>query len=491
MRKGAILLAVLALAACSGGAAESSGIGTGELTGSSQFLALMKEAREATEDGDLADTGRLLDEARTLEPENPGLWVAIARMRFSGGEHLQALEAAEYATDLGPKFAPALLLRAQFVRDAHGLTDALPWFEAAVEADPDNVEALAEYAATLGDAGYFTQMLEVTRALADIAPQDPRAVYLKAVLAARGGNPVLAKSLVGRSGLVEDEVPSAMMLDALIDLAERNYDSASDTLGALADKQPGNGRVGELLAKSLWLGGRDDELTARFADLARREDASPYLIMLVGRALERQGDRAAAAPYLERALQGRPSGWVALLPRPNLPDQAREVRRLVQTGSARQARRYAARQKKQLPGSSDIAALAGDAAYAARDFDGALELYREAARIRRPWPLTRKASAAYRDFGDPLAADVLLARHLVSEPRNTEALLLNAERAARIEDWLRVEVLLDNAITLGAGNDPRLLKLRGIAARAQGKVDEARRFERMTWDLHPGLLPQG
>ncbi|NQX94476.1 MAG: hypothetical protein HRT64_06085, partial [Erythrobacter sp.] len=104
---------------------------------------------------------------------------------------------------------------------------------------------------------------------------------------------------------------------------------------------------------------------------------------------------------------------------------------------------------------------------------------------------TRKAAAAYRDFGDPLAADVLIARHLVSEPRNTEALLLSAERAARVRDWLRVEVLLDNAIELGAGNDPRLLKLRAIAARSQGKESEARQFERLTWDLHPGILPQG
>lgn len=54
-----------------------------------------------------------------------------------------------------------------------------------------------------------------------------------------------------------------------------------------------------------------------------------------------------------------------------------------------------------------------------------------------------------------------------------------------------MEVLLDNAIELGAGNDPRLLKLRGIAARALGKEADARRFEHMTWDLHPGILPQG
>ena len=485
---GALALA-LALAGC-GSSTDAVGTGSSALTGSEAFLALMKEAREAAEDGDLADAGRLLDEARTVEPDNPGVWVDIARLRFRRGEHVQALEAADRAIEFGPAYAPALLLRAQLVRDAHGLTDSLVWFEAAVEADPENREALAEYAATLGDAGYYEEMLAVTRALADIAPDDPRALYLKAVLAARGGQPVLAKSLLQRSGLVERGVPSAMMLDALVDLAERNTDTASETLAALAQKQPGNTRVAELLARSLWLGGRDDELVARFSSAARRDDAAPYLAMLVGRALERQGNRAAAAPFIERAYRGRPSGLVALPAQADLPEETATMRRLVAGGNLGEARREASRIERRFAGSGDIAVLAGDAAYASRDYRGALELYRKAALVRRPWPLTRKAAAAYRDFGDPLAADVLLARHLVGEPRNTEALMLNAERAAQREDWLRVEVLLDNAITLGAGTDPRLLKLRAIAARALGKDEEARRFERLTWDLHPGLLPQ-
>lgn len=490
MRKLAVAFCALALASC--GVLEDERTGSrSALTGGEAFLALMREAREAAEDGDLADAGRLLDEARALEPENPGVWVDIARLRFRGGEQIEALEAASFALELGPKYAPALLLRAQLVRDAHGLTQSLVWFEAALEADPNNREALAEYAATLGDAGYYSEMLEVTRALGDVAPSDPRVLYLKATLAARGGQPVLAKSLLQRSGLVDEGVPSALMLDALVDLAERNYDSASDTLTLLADKQPGNGRVAELLARAMWLGGRDGDLVARFSKNAQQEDASPYLIMLVGRALERQGERAEAASYLERALAGRPSGWVPLSADADLPDETAGVRRLIGQGRTREAQRQADRLMRQFEGSSDIAALSGDAALAARDYEGALDLYRQAARVRRPWPLTRKAAAAYRDFGDTVAADVLLARHLVSEPRNTEALLLYAERAARNEDWLRVAFLLDNAITLGAGNDPRLLKLRGIAARRLGNDADARRFESMAWDLHPGLLPQG
>jgi len=486
-----LCVSAVALAGCSMSADAPVSSENAVLSGSEPFMALIREAGEAAEDGDLVYAGRLLDEAKLIEPENPGLWVEIARLRFRGGEHVQALDAAKYALELGPEFAPALLLRAQLVRDAHGFSDALVWFEAALEANPDNPLALREYAATLGDAGYNAEMLGVVRALAEIAPKDPNVLYLQAVLAARAGNPVLAKSLLERSGLSEEGVPAAMMLDALVSLQEKNHDSAAETLQGLAQKQPGNGRIAELLARALWLGGRDEELIERFVSRARQEDASPYLVMLVGRALERSGDRAGAVPFLERAYVGRVAGWVALPDLSNLPEPTRRMRTLVKANQTKAASRYVRQLRKKFSGSSDIAALSGDAAMARRDYQGALELYREAAMVRRAWPLTRKAAAAYRDFGDPVASDVLIARHLVGEPRNTEALLLNAERAARNEDWLRVAVLLDNAIDLGAGNDPRLLKLRGIAARALGNEDEARRFERMTWDLHPGILPTG
>ncbi len=479
----------LALAGCGVAQPTADVSQTGDNAGNEPFRAVLKQADEAAQDGDLAEAGALLDQARGLEPDSPALWVAIARLRFRGGEHLQALEAANRALELGPSYAPALVLRAQLVRDAYGLSDALIWFEAAVEADPNNTQALAEYAATLGDAGYHTEMLAVTRALADIVPKEPRVLYLKAVLAARAGQPVLAKSLVERSGLAESGVPAAMMLDALIDLQERNYDSAAERLEALARKQPGNTRVKELLARALWLGNRDAELVAQFKQAANREETSPYLVMLVARSLERQGKRAEAAPLLERAYAGRELGWVALSQDTGLPRPTFEMRGLIGAGRVREARKSARRLRERLGGSSDIAVLSGDAAMASGDYASALEHYREAARVRRPWPLTLKAAEAYRAFGDPIAADVLLARHLVGEPRNTEALWLNAQRAARAEDWLRVAVLLDNAIDLGAGNDPKLLELRGRAARALGEETQAQRFERMAWELHPELVP--
>jgi uncharacterized protein HemY len=137
------------------------------------------------------------------------------------------------------------------------------------------------------------------------------------------------------------------------------------------------------------------------------------------------------------------------------------------------------------PHSGDVHALAGDAALAGGNAERALELYAVAASVRRSWPLTRKLIDAYRSYGDDIAADVLLSRYIAGDPQNTSALLLLAQRSAQSEDWLRVVVLLDTAIALGAGNDLEVLALRAEAARGLGRDDEAAEFEALRTELTP------
>lgn len=486
MRRLFAILGAIALCSCSG---DSETAASTAISGGPDFLELIDDARVAVNAGNLSEAGQYYDEARELEPENPGLWVEIARLRFRGGEHLTAIEAADYALELDPQYPSALLMRAQLVRDANGLSESLPWFEAAAAAAPSDPEILAEYAATLGDLGQYTDMLTVVRQLAVVAPDHPQVHFLQAVLAARGGDPVLAGTLLNRSGLVQRGVASAMMLDAIVNLQQGTFDTAAETLEELAERQPANVRLNELLARALWLGGRDRALIDRFEALASRPSASPYLVMLVGRSLERMGDRERAIPFIERALEGRADEQIVLegsaRQSGQLPIATAELRDFVGAGNLAPARRLANILIDRAPLSGDIHSLAGDTYLASGDAERALQLYEVSARVRRSWPLTRKMVEAFIANEDEISAEVLLARHIAGDPHNTEALFLLAQRSAGNEDWLRAAVLLDTAIELGAGNDLDVLALRAETARALGQQDDAAKFDQLLSDLKP------
>ncbi len=449
---------------------------------------LLSEADAAMAKGALAEVGGKLDEARGLAPRSPDLWLAIARLRLRGGEHLSALEAADRALAFGPDYAPALLLRALMVRDAYGAADALAWFEAARRADPGNPDVLAEYAATLGDSGEAGAMLAAVRELAVLAPEDPRVFYLQAVLAARSGRYTLARSLLARSGMTGRGVPAALLLEAVISLEEGNADSAAETLEALAARQPANVRVRELLARALLAGGRESDLVRRFGPEAALPEASPYMVMLVARAYERLGERTLAAPLLARAyLPLRPEP-VLLTPREGLPQPTREVRRALLAGETSRARSEAAALRQRFPASADVAALAGDALLGAGEPRGALTAYALASEARRPWPITRKAAWTFARHGNPAASDLLLTRQVAGETQTASAVLALAERQAARGDWTRVAMLLDHVLALGAGHDPSLLDLRQRAAHALGEARDAERFAALLAEVRPRPL---
>ena len=447
-------------------------------------------------DGNLPAAGAAFDQAYRAIPDDPDLWVDIGRLRFRGGEQAQAVQAARKAVALGPRNPAALRFRGQLVRDAHGVRAALPWFEAALESHPDDLGLLLDYAATLGEAGRPTDMLRVVRKVARLDPANREVFFLQAVIAARAGETVLARSLLTRSGNVERGLPAALLLSGVIDLRSGNYASASQTFDSLLSDQPDNARVARLLARSLSLAGSHRELVARFGDEGAGSRCSPYIDQLVARSLEKLGERGEAAAYLDRAGRSQSAALTALRERTEVEvadarggergDNALAlVRGFVGRGQAdravSEARRFLARN----PGSADAMGLLGDACLAAQRVNCALETYREAADIRRPWPLTMRMLAALEANGDGHAMTDLLERQLLGEPANARV----AERLAQVRaakgQWEKAIPLIDHALLHGSSRDPASLVLRARAALALGDAKSAREAAKRAYWLMP------
>lgn len=415
-------------------------LGPGEFAKGDEALGWRVTGRLLRLEGRLPEAGKAFDKALAVTPNDPLLWVDIARLRYVGGEHLLAIDAAERAVQLGPDNPRAIELRAQLLNDSAGPVAAIPLFERGLEAAPDDLPLLIGYAGALGEAGRATDMLAIVRRITELNPRSPVPYYFQAVLAARAGQIDLARNLLNRNGNRLGEIPAAQLLQAALELEAGNSAMAVDVLERLDRRQPFNTRVQLLFARALLAVEDHARLRQRFGPVAARPDASLYLLTVLGRSYERTGDRAAAAALLDRAATAGA-----------LPFAAHE-----RTGGAR-------------PGSFEGFVLAGDRALLKRANGDALTAYGNAARVRFPeWLMLRAAYAADRSNGVVLAE-----RYLSVYPASLLAPRLVAGGAAQAGDWARASLLLENAdLRLGHG-DARLLADLSLAQLRSGDAEAA------------------
>lgn len=404
--------------------------------------------------GNLPAAGQAYDRALKFAPNDGQLWVDIGRLRYAGGEQLQAVEAADHALALDPGNPRTLEFRAQLIRDQYGLTAALPWFEAGLNRKPDDIALLGEYAATLGELGRARDMLKATRRMLQLDPGNARALYLQAVLAARAGKMDLARSLLGRTGDSIAAVPAAMLLRGALELEAGNPNLAIDVLDRLVRMQPANGPARLLLARAAAVAGDRSQMFAAFPDDTA---ASPYLLTLQGRAQEDVGKRDLAAPLLTHAAETLRSDLAPIGERGDLgiltADWAETpgrigagvpyVRKLLGSGNQALAGDIAEKLRAANPGSADAQAIAGDVRLLQNDPVSAIERYRIAARVRVTSDLVARMALALDRAGQGAEADAFVESHLAASPTDRHLVRLAAARAVRRGDWPRARGLLE------------------------------------------------
>jgi predicted Zn-dependent protease len=457
-------------------------LGDGRFDAASAQRGFHALARLEVLEGNIAEAGHAFDMAFAKGPENAPLWVDIGRFRYGNGQHYLAVAAADRALEVDPDDARALEFRGQLLRDAMGVRAAQAWFAAAVDKAPGDLGLLGEYAATLGEAGEYRAMLRVVRRMVELDPRQPRAYFLQAVLAARGGNDNLARRLLWRTDGAYDEVPAGRLLAAILELRTGNPALAVDQLDALARLQPDNARVALLLGRALLAAGDANEVVARFGSAARRPDASPYLLTLVGRAYEQLDRRGEAAVFLDRAAAGAPAE-IDVLPADaeqlwrtggSIEQGAAAVallRDLLARGRGADAVVLANKLGEHYDGSADIARLRGDVALLVGDPSSALRYYASAAQIRRDWSLVERMVTAQRLLGRTDGALALVADEVARNPADGHALALLGRMLGERGERQQSAAMLAHA---GGAGDPLLLADLARAELANGDAEAAR-----------------
>lgn len=239
----------------------------------------------------------------TAAPKDSLFWTEIARFRYQSGNQQGAIDASAYAVALDHNNVRALEFRGQMVRSQFGLVAAIPWFERGLKVNPNDVPLLEEYAATLGDAGRYRDMLTQARRIIAIDKGNGRAYYMQAVIAARARDYALARRILAKAGQEMNAQPGAMLVAAISEYELGNFNQAIDIFRQLVVRQQTNMEYRKLLARAMYRGGDAFDALDAIKAVAGRADADNYTLMVAARSFEATGDRGRAAIALGDAAQ--------------------------------------------------------------------------------------------------------------------------------------------------------------------------------------------
>ncbi|SFO04844.1 tetratricopeptide repeat protein [Sphingomonas sp. OK281] len=254
--------------------------------------------------GDIVGARTGLETLLGRAPNDAAAWTDLGRLRLTAGDVGGAADAAAHAVALAPGEPAALTLQGEVLRSRYGLIAAIPWFEAALARDAYYHPALIEYAATLGDAGRYGEMLAVTRRALLAHPGSPQALYLQAVLAVRAGRIDLARSLLRDTGGAISGLPGSLLLSGSLDYADGKYEQAAVTWRQLVGLQPLNVVARRLLGAALLRSGDPRGALSALQPIGARSDADSYSLRLIASAFSAAGDSVSAASFLDRAAAG-------------------------------------------------------------------------------------------------------------------------------------------------------------------------------------------
>ena len=460
--------------------------------------AIRMGARATAAAGDPAGAQRALLALAASRPGDAATWTDLARLRLTLGDIGRAADAVGRAVAMAKGEPGTVTLAGEIVRTRFGLKAALPWFAAALKRDRFYHPALIEQAATLGDLGRYAEMLASTRAALASRPGSPQALYLQAVLAARGGRDDLARRLLQLGGGAVEGVPGALLLGGGLDFRRGDYDQAVAKWRRLVEAQPMNVAARRLLGLALLRSGDPRGSLEVLRPAVLRADADGYTLRLAARGLERIGDRAGAAAMLDRATLPRGDSApfasdtavgalaAAASEAPGDPTyQIGLIRGLVGSGDPAAAVARAQSLVAVSPGAAAARVALGDALAAAGRRGEAATAYRRAADLAFDAPTMLRLVDALGRTGQSRDAAAALSLYLGQNPRATEARRILGHWQIEAGEARGAVATLEDVRRATGSRDAGLSTELSRAYAGSGRAAEALQFARAAYASAP------
>ena len=242
---------------------------------------LATEAENLFKDGKLLQSIEAYEEAINASPQNPALYIAVARIQVWAGQYEEAKANAENALLLNPNSSMAYAVHAwalDFLGGEENRAEALSSIQKAIELDDRNAIAHAYYAEILIDTGLFENY--------DKAAEESRVAYAL--------DPNLIETRRARAYVLEN-----------IGADRYNYELAIQEYRAAIELNPNIPILHMELGRNLRFLEVYEEAIKEFtlANTLNPEDPEPDLF--ISRTYATIGDYAKAIQYAEQAVENR------------------------------------------------------------------------------------------------------------------------------------------------------------------------------------------
>ena len=282
-----------------------------------QLQLLLLRAAAYNDIGDQRNALKSLDEARIVDSRSVDVWLAEVPIRIRARQFTEANAAVARAMAIAPRSAETLYQKGSLLHAQGDLRGAIAAYDEAVAADPKHIEARIVRIGLEIDLKRYAAAAKDLADLQVLSPREPRAAYLRSVVADQEGNTAAsAKALrevtsfldpvpvnfiqyrpqllmlngLAHFGLNEREKAKAYLesfqrlqgssavtkLLAQLYLSEKNSVRASELLEEYVRVQPGDGQALTLLASAQMAQGRNAKATALMQQALAAKDLPEY-----------------------------------------------------------------------------------------------------------------------------------------------------------------------------------------------------------------------
>lgn len=259
--------------------------------------------------GNLAQAGKLFADARTLDPRSPLPDIAESSLLLRNGGGDNAVAMARRATELAPNHAGAWHQYGSVLYNVNKPAEALPAFDKALALNAKHVDARVSRASILYGQRKVAEASAELKILKDGKAIEPRASFLRAVIAEEAGQLALARAeYTDAANLIDAMTPAIrnaneplLMAGALSHRALGNREKVREYLDNLLARNPRHAAGTMMLAETLL---QSNELTRAgpmIEGLLRANPEDPQTLYMMGSLMLARKQYAQAAEFLDKA----------------------------------------------------------------------------------------------------------------------------------------------------------------------------------------------